>query len=576
MKRSPVCDGSAWIPPIESDDSCLSDTEDSDGEPGPDYVYEDEDESSDEDDAVPASPHTTSKTKGILWETVSQQNSAKDVPVWTGALPCAAEIRDPIQYFRDFFDSDLLELIVQQSNLFYFQQKHRPLNLDRNEVEQFLGTVLYMSVIQLPRLRLYWSSECRVAQVADIMARNRWDEIKRALHFSDNSNMADNNDKLYKIRPLINSLLTKFHLLPQDQMLAIHEQVVPYKGKSSLNKVVSNSAYKRGFKVYVLCDIKGLVHSFDVYTGDTDPLPGEPDRGPSANIVLRLAQFIPSAANHLLYFDTSFSSLDLFVALSNWGIPSLGAVKQSQLPGCSFSNDSVMKRKGRGGFEEKKTVIESVEIRAVKWMNVRRLIVASTFASAEPVCMEKTWDRKLIKRISIKCPSIVNQYKTFKEGVEAFDTLISTCPIQLKVAKFYQKFFYYFLDMVIVNSWLLYQRDCNSLCVPQKIHKDIIAFRASIAHTLCLQGKDLSRKRDGQQFTDIEREFEKKKQRGSVKPIPTQEVRSDSVGHWPEFGRVRQRCKHPTCKGLTPNKCTKCNVHLCLNKKKNCFRDFHE
>lgn len=159
-------------------------------------------------------------------------------------------------------------------------------------------------------------------------------------------------------------------MIPQDQMLVIYEQLVRYKGKSNLNRIVSKSSYKIGFKVYVLCDTKGLVHSFEIFTGDTDPLPGEPDRGPSANIVLKLAQFIPSAANHLLYFDTQFSSLELLVALANWGIPSLGAVKQSQLPGCRFTSNSAMKRKGRGEFEEKKTVIESVEIRAwLKWSN---------------------------------------------------------------------------------------------------------------------------------------------------------------------------------------------------------------
>uniref|UniRef100_A0A8C6T630 PiggyBac transposable element-derived protein domain-containing protein n=1 Tax=Neogobius melanostomus TaxID=47308 RepID=A0A8C6T630_9GOBI len=547
MDRSPVFDGSAWIPPVESDDSGLSDSEDSDGDDGPGQVYEDE--SSDEDCAAPASPCATPGIKEIQWETVRQQNSAKDVPIWTGALPCASEIREPIQYFRDFFDNILLELIVQQSNLFYFQQRHCDLNLDQNELEQFLGTVVYMSVIQLPRPRLYWSRECRVAQVADIMNRNRWEEIKRSLHFNDNSNMAGNNDKLFKIRPLINSLRPKFNMLPQDQMLSIHEQILSF---------------------------KGLVHSFDVYTGNTDPLPGEPDRGPGANIVLKLAQFIPSAANHLLYFDTCFSSLDLLVALANWGIPALGAVKQSHLPGCSFSSDSIMKKKGRGEFEEKKAVIESVEIRAVKWMNCRGLIVASTFASAQPVGKENIWDRKLMKHISIKCPSIISQYNTFKGGVDALGALISTCPIQLRSSKFYHKFFYYFLDMVIVNSWLLYQRDCDSLYIPKKMRKHFIAFRASIAHTLCLQGKDVSRKRSGQPSTDIEMEFKKKKHRGPAKAIPTQEVRSDSVGHWPEMESVRQRCKHPTCKGLTPNKCTKCNVHLCFNKRKNCFRDFHE
>lgn len=572
MNEPLVFDGSEWIPPMESDDSCLSDSEESGGEQEPDHASEDD--SSDEDYTEPAIPvATANQTKGV-WESVSYENSVKDTPVWTGGLPCAVDIKEPIQYFRYFIDDDLLDLIVHQSNLFYFQRRDCPLNLDRNELEQFLGTLVYMSVIQLPRPRLYWSNECRVAQVADIMARGRWEAVKLAIHFNDNRNMAGNQDKLLKIRPLINSLLPKFHTLPQDQKLCIHELTVPFNGETKLNKHVSKESHKRGFKIFVLCDTKGLVYSFDIYTGDTDPLPGEPDHGPATNTVLKLAQFIPSAANHLLYFDIRFTSLDLLVALANWGIPALGAVRKSRLLGCRFTPDSVMKKKGKGEFEEKRTVIGSVEIRAVKWVNSKRLIVASTFASAQPVDIEKTWVRKLGKHITIKCPKIMSQYTTFKKGVDALESLMSTCPIQQRrTTKVYHKVFYYFLDMVIVNSWLLYQRDCDSLFVPKKMRKDFIAFKTSIAHMLCLQGKDLSKKRDGQSYTDIKKEYEKKRHR---KPIPTLELRSDSVGHWPQLQQARQRCRHPTCKGLTANICTKCNVHLCLTRRKNCFRDFHE
>ncbi|KAJ0064184.1 hypothetical protein NL108_001484 [Boleophthalmus pectinirostris] len=571
MNRSSACDGSALIPPLDSDDSALSDSEDSDG-----GNLLCEDESTDEDHTAPASPSCTAGSRDIQWETVPQQNSAKDFPVWGRALSHADEIRQPVQYFRDFFDADLLKHIVQQSNLFCFQQKQRTLNMDQNELEQFLGAVLYMSVFQLPRSRLYWSAECRVAQVADIMSRGRWEEIKEFIHFNDNSNMASNNDKLYKIRPLIDSLLKKFHVLPQDQLLSIHELIVPFKGKTNLKHYLSKKTFKWGYKVFVLCDTKGLVHSFDIYTGYSDPLPGEPDRGAKGNVVLKFAQIIPSSANHLLFFDSRFSSLDLLVVLANKGILALGAMKQSRLPGCNFSKDGVMKKKGRGSFEEKKVVIQSVEIRAVKWFNNRGQIVASTFASAQPVCQVERSHRKLKKNISIKCPHIISIYNQFKGGVNALEALISNFPIQIKSKKFYHRFFFYFMNMVIVNSWLLYQRDCESLNVPKKMQKDFLDFRTSIAQALCLQGKDLTRKRSGQPFSEIEREFEKKKQRGATKAIPTQEVRSDSVGHWPVMESVRQRCKRPNCKGLTVCKCIKCNVHLCLNKRKNCFREFHE
>ncbi|KAL7395119.1 hypothetical protein ABVT39_010479 [Epinephelus coioides] len=154
-----------------------------------------------------------------------------------------------------------------------------------------------------------------------------------------------------------------------------------------------------------------------------------------------------------------------------------------------------MKKKGRGTFEEKEAAVDNVGIRAVKWYDNRGVIVASTFASAQPVSTKK--------------------------------------------------------------------------------QKDLLSFRTSIAQALCMQDKDLSKRKRGRPSSDVEREFEKKRHQGPAKPIPAQEVRSDAVGHWPEVESVQQRCKLPNCKGQTVIKCSKCNVHLCLNKNNNCFREFH-
>lgn len=45
--------------------------------------------------------------------------------------------------------------------------------------------------------------------------------------------------------------------------------------------------YKWGYQLFVLCGTKGLVHSFDIFTGKIDPAPGQPDIGASGNILLK-------------------------------------------------------------------------------------------------------------------------------------------------------------------------------------------------------------------------------------------------------------------------------------------------
>lgn len=155
------------------------------------------------------------------------------------------------------------------------------------------------------------------------MSRDRWEEIKHFIHFCEN--MAPNNgDRLFKVRPLIDSLLPKFQALPQDQMLSTDEQIVPFKGRSRLKQYMPKKPYKWGYKIFVLCDTKGLVHSFDIFSGKTDPAPGQPDIGASGNVVLKLAQVIHGAANHLLYFDNWFSSWICLLFLQTRGYQLLG------------------------------------------------------------------------------------------------------------------------------------------------------------------------------------------------------------------------------------------------------------
>lgn len=60
---------------------------------------------------------------------------------------------------------------------------------------------------------------------------------------------------------------------------------------------------------------------------------------------------------------------------------------------------------------------------------------------------------------------------------------------------------------------------------------------------------------------------------------PSDETRFDLYNHFPIVDKAKSatRCKHPDCKNQTTHfYCNKCNVHLCLTKKRNCFASFHQ
>lgn len=59
---------------------------------------------------------------------------------------------------------------------------------------------------------------------------------------------------------------------------------------------------------------------------------------------------------------------------------------------------------------------------------------------------------------------------------------------------------------------------------------------------------------------------------------PNHQIRYDQIAHFPNVdpeARSRSRCKLEKCPYFTNVYCGKCNVHLCITTRRNCFKDFH-
>lgn len=67
-------------------------------------------------------------------------------------------------------------------------------------------------------------------------------------------------------------------------------------------------------------------------------------------------------------------------------------------------------------------------------------------------------DRKNKKgeKVVFKCPRAIADYNAYLGGVDHFDHIQSTYSIIKKSRKWWMKLFYFFLDSVFVNSFILY------------------------------------------------------------------------------------------------------------------------
>ena len=80
----------------------------------------------------------------------------------------------PLNYFKIFWSDDIINLLVEQTNLYSVQQTGSSINTNKSEIEQFIGIQMLMSIVSLPAYYMYWAVDTKYSPIADIMSINRY------------------------------------------------------------------------------------------------------------------------------------------------------------------------------------------------------------------------------------------------------------------------------------------------------------------------------------------------------------------------------------------------------------------
>lgn len=478
-----------------------------------------------------------------------------------------AEVPSPRQYFALFFSDEIISDIVTQTNMYSVQQIGRSINVTAKDIEEFVAIHVIMGVVRMPCYLDYWSTQLRYAPVADIMPIKKYQLIRRFLHFVDSNE--ESSDRFQKVRPVVEKVRLNCLLSAEEEnQFSIDEMTLPYKGKKAGNRRQYNAKKpkKWGFKAFVRSGVSGYIYDVLLYGGDdtfrniqfTDR---EETLGFGGKVVVALCQSIKNRPC-FVYFDNYYTSLELVVYLRNeLGIFSLGTIKSNRLRGCQnvLDDDKKMKKRGRGSFSQ--IVCNENKIAVVKWFDNKPVTLVSSFADSYPVTKIKRYSKDHKAKIEIDCPKVVRHYNTHMGGVDLSDMLIALYRTQMKTRRWYMGIFAQILDISINNGWLLYRRHCA-----QKNVKKVLSLKDFRCHIyFSLISKEVVER------SDVAGPSLKIKK--PVKSRPIDEIRYDGMGHLPNL-ESRGRCR--VCKdGQSTVMCIKCNVRLCLTKKRNCFYDFH-
>ncbi|XP_042567623.1 piggyBac transposable element-derived protein 4-like [Cyprinus carpio] len=455
----------------------------------------------------------------------------------------------PLDYFELFFTKSVLKTIVEHTNAYgAMRQEGKKLpweDITIKDLRSFIALVIYMGVLKCFTLPDYWKTSdlYSLPYPARIMTGKKFLRISRALHISDPKVDAENDkkrgtpeyDRLCKIKPLYEDIRdacrASFHPF---QNISIDERMVASKARNGLKQYMKNKPTRWGYKLFVLADsLCGYTWDFFIYEGKAK---SEERKGISYDSVVILANERLLGSGYKLFVDNFYTSPKLFRDLLRKKIWACGTVRANRI---GHSKTKAARGNIRWFRED--------DLLFVEWKDKRDVLMCSTF--------HKAFNGDSIKR-NVKgadgvwalqdfpVPPAVLDYNKHMGGVDLSDALIGYYTVLHKTQRWYRSFFFHFVDIAVVNAFILHQHMAkmkNQKPLTQK------AFREKLVSQLASP---------------------RPKVRATLTPYShlPKHISGDSTSG-------RRKCK--MCHNKTPVMCVTCDVALCFIPKRDCFTRWH-
>ncbi|XP_049782393.1 piggyBac transposable element-derived protein 3-like [Schistocerca cancellata] len=310
------------------------------------------------------------------------------------------ELRNPSQFFFEYFDKNFWKNVAGQTNLYHCQKNSNSLDTNTNEILSLVGIDILMGTLKLPQARLYWNMQLDIPLVSSTITRDRYYKLRNNLHFVNN----------------LEDLTNKCISLPRSQHLSLDEQMIPFTGRCKMQTYVPSKPNPLGLKNFILASSDGLVLDFAIYTGKgTIPDSNQKEHGLGAGILKLLARTIPNDYNHVIYSDRVFTSSKSVQLLLDRNIFQTGTVMANRIKkvASKFKRDQELQR---GQWDE--YVREDQEICALKWKDNKSVTLLSSCIGSEPEGTCKRWCNTEKAKVSVKQPAIIKSYNRNMGGID--------------------------------------------------------------------------------------------------------------------------------------------------------------
>ncbi|MEL7521723.1 MAG: transposase, partial [Cyanobacteria bacterium J06553_1] len=318
------------------------------------------------------------------------------------------------------------------------------------ELQCYMGLRILMGIHNLPEIRHYWSGNrlLGVPVFQEYMTRDRFDLITSCLHFTDNNDARRGEDRLWKLRTVVDCLQKAFkEVYVPEREVSVDESLFRYKGRHHAIQFCPAKRARFGLKVYKLCassgPMSGYTSAFKVYMGQ--------DRSEVPASMKAVIDLMDAASlfdkGYTVYTDNWYSSPTLFHYLQGRRTNAVGTVRTTRK---HMPADLKVETKGEVVVRSSKT-----GQCAVAWKDKKQVTLLSTIhRGGEKVTLPPNYRGEERTK-----PLVVHNYNQFMNGVDLSDQLASFYHTPRKCKKWYHNLYFHLVDTALVNAHLVYQQN---------------------------------------------------------------------------------------------------------------------